>query len=483
MARDAESIFRHHWAAFFSGGVLSLTRLASGIVRIKYISLMLGTAGVGFLSQASQIQILGITIGSLAMAVGIINRMGAIGAANREREGRLLSTAFTSQLTVSLSLLGVALVFSRQLAHLAFGVGPQTPLPVSSRDVLAVVFSVPLSVMASGYLEAVFFGGGRYDLYVRASVWATVLGLLATLAIVTTWGLPGAFWSVFASSALLLAAFLAYVRRVRPLTELFRVGFDWSEANALTRFSVAILVSGALVPAARLWVQSRVILSFGIDANGLLAVPFSVTSYYTPFLTNALWGRMYPSITRLGPTSAARRELTAALRLTVIMATAAIAAILFLKDILVPLAYTRAFLPAARLLPAQLTGDYLYFVALPFTVYALGIARLRVYLAVWVSYSIVAVAACVVLIPWLGLVAVPVGYGIANAFGAAVAVVWFVARQDEGWLTTLAMIAAGLLAVAVQAYLAWNGTHFVIQGCVVVATSLAVFISLWKARA
>jgi O-antigen/teichoic acid export membrane protein len=483
MARDAESVFRHHWAAFFSGGVLSLTRLASGIIRIKYISLMLGTAGVGFLSQAGQIQILGITIGSLAMAVGIINRMGAIGPANRAREGRLLSTAFTSQLTVSGLLLGGAIVFSRQLSHLAFGVGPGTPLPVSSRDVLAVVFSVPLSVMASGYLEAVFFGGGRYDLYVRASVMATILGLIATLTIVEVWGLPGAFWSIFASSAFLLTAFLLYVRRVRPLTELFRFGFDWSEANALTRFSVAILVSGALVPAARLWVQSKVIHSFGIDANGLLAVPFSVTSYYTPFLTNALWGRMYPSITQVGAAPAARRELAAALRLTVVMATAAIAAILFLKDILVPLAYTRAFLPAARLLPAQLTGDYLYFVALPFTVYTLGIARLRVYLAAWVSYSIAAVAACIVLIPWLGLVAVPVGYGIANGIGAAVALAWFVARQDEGWLTTLAMIAAGLLAVAVQAYLAWSGTYVVIQGCVVVATSLAVFISLWKARA
>ena len=33
--------------------------------------------------------------------------------------------------------------------------------------------------------------------------------------------------------------------------------------------------------------------SHGIDANGLLAVPFAVNAYYTPFLMNALWGRPF----------------------------------------------------------------------------------------------------------------------------------------------------------------------------------------------
>src|SRR5205823_3451180 len=115
----------------------------------------------------------------------------------------------------------------------------------------AVVFSVPLSVLASGYLEAIFFGAGRYDLYVRASILATVLGFAATLTIIYVWQLPGALWSFLVSSTLLAAAFVVVVRRVRSYTEIFRFGFDLAEANALIRFSIAILVSGAVVPAAR----------------------------------------------------------------------------------------------------------------------------------------------------------------------------------------------------------------------------------------
>lgn len=480
----AESSFRHHWRAFFSGGVLSLTRLITGFVRGKYVALVLGTTGVGFWSQASDLQILGISIASLSMAVGIINRMGAIGPANPDRERRLLSTAFTSQTAVSVALLAGAVVFAAPLSHALFGgAGVLQRSQISSLDVLAVVFSVPLSVVASGYLEAVFFGAGRYDLYVRASVWATVLGFVSTLIMIALFKVPGAFWSIFASSALLCAAFVVFVRRVRPLAHLFRFGFDWPEANALVRFSIAMLVSGAFVPTARLWVKSAVIGAYGIDALGLLQVPLAITAYYTPFLTSALWGRLHPTVTRVGASPEGRHELTVALRLTVTMAAAAIVAILFLKDLLVPLAYSRAFLPATHLLPAQLLGDYCYFVALPFSVYALGLSRLRVYLAAWLLYSAIGAAASVALMPSAGLLAVPLGYGLSAALGATVSLIWLLSRGEEGGLTTVGIVFAGLAVVGAQSALAWYERFVVAQGALFVLTSLVALLFLWRSRA
>jgi PST family polysaccharide transporter len=477
-----ESTFRHHFRAFFAGSIFSITRLVTGFVRIKYVALVLGTAGVGFLNQASNLQILGISIASLSLAVGVINRMGAIGHDNPERERRLLSTTFTVQTAASLTLVAGAVLFAGPLIDAVFGAETLARSPVSRLDILAVVFSVPLSVVASGYLEAVFFGGGRYDLYVRSSICATVLGFLSTITIIAVWRLPGAFWSVFVSSALLMSSHLFFVRRVRPLSGLFRFGFEWSEANALLRFSIAVLVSGALVPTAQLWIGSRVISTLGIDARGLLAVPIALTGYYTPFLTNALWGRLHPTLTRVGPTREGRHELTTALRLTVSLATAAIVAILFLKDLLVPLAYSRAFSSAARLLPMQLFGDYFYFVAFPFTVYALGISRLRVYLAAWVGYAIVAVLASLALIPIVGLVGVPAGYALSNAIGAVVAIAWLTSRREEGLAATLVIVGSGLAVVALQSWLAWRGELIVVQGAIATVTGVVVLASLWKAR-
>jgi O-antigen/teichoic acid export membrane protein len=187
-------------------------------------------------------------------------------------------------------------------------------------------------------------------------------------------------------------------------------------------------------------------------------------------------------VTRTGPTPEGRRELTTALRLVVGLATAAIVSILFLKDLLVPLAYSRAFLPAARLLPMQLFGDYFYFVAFPFTVYALGISRLRVYLAAWVGYTVVAVIASLVLIPIVGLVGVPAGYAVSNAIGAAVAITWLVSRREEGLAGTLLIVASGLAVVAIQSWLAWRGMLFILQGAIAVVTGTVVLAAVWKAR-
>jgi PST family polysaccharide transporter len=475
-------VFRHHFRAFFAGSIFQITRLATGFVRIKYVALVLGTAGVGYLQPANQLQNLLISIASLSIGVGVINRMGAIGPGNPEGERRLLSTALSAQTAASLAIVLGAVLFSNALIVAVFGSDTLVHSPVSRLDILAVVFSVPLSVGASGYLETVFFGGGRYDLWVRASTWATVLGFLSTIAIIAVWRLPGAFWSIFVSSAMLLAAFIFHVRRIRPLSHLFRMGFDWPEANALARFSIAVLVSGALVPTAQLWVGGRVIAKFGIDARGLLAVPIALTSYYTPFLTNALWGRLHPTLTRVGPSPEGRHELTTALRLVVGLAAAAITAILFLKDLLVPLAYSRAFLPATRLLPMQLFGDYFYFVAFPFTVYALGISRLRVYLAAWVGYAVVTIVASLTLIPIFGVVGAPAGYAVSNLLGAVVAIAWLVSRRDDGLGTTLLMVAGGLVVVSAQSWLAWRNQLFVVQGAIAVVTGVVVLAAVWRAR-
>lgn len=480
---ERESIVRQHWRAFFSGGALSITRLLTGFVRIKYVALVLGTAGVGFLSQATQLQLLGISIASLSLAVGIINRMGALGPAKRDHEGRMLATAFTAEITIAAVLIVLAVLSPGRLTTALFGADtPLASFGLSTLEVLAVVFSVPLSVVASGYLEGVFFGGGRYDLYVKASIWATVTGFAATVVMIWLWRLPGAFWSIFASSALLLTAFLAFVRRIRPFSHLFRFGFDRSEANALVRFSIVMLVSSALVPTARLWVQRDVIVRYGPAANGLLQVPLAITAYYTPFLTNALWGRLHPAITRVGNGPEGRRELTAALRMTTILATAAIAAILFLKDILVPLAYSRAFVPATRLLPAELVGDYFYFVALTFSVYALGLSRLRVYLTGWVAYSVVALLGSLYLVRHIGIVGVPIGYGISAVLGAAVTLAWFLTNRDEDTVATCGIILAGLAVASLQGWLAWRDELKIVQALLCAGTAAAAAVSLWRAQ-
>ena len=474
---NTDSKLRHHLSVFFSGGVLTLSKLVVGFIRIKYVSFVLGTVGVGFISQAGQMQLLGISLGSLSMAAGVVNRMGAPENRLPDGERRLLSTAFTVQLAASLLVVLVALIGVGSFSTLVFSEAS----PLARTAFIAVALSIPFSVVSAGYADAVLFGLMRYDLYVRAGIATAVVGTAVTLLLISVWGLPGAFWGMCAMSVLNCTFDVIAVSRARSFREMFRIGFDWIEARALVKYCFVMLVAGVVNYLSRLWIQARVIADVGVDANGLLHVPLAITSYYTPFLTAALWGRLHPAVTKTGDSPEGRHELAIALRLTALVATTVIVTVLSLDRLLVRLAYSPQFLPATSLLPVQLVGDLSYFVAVTFSVYVLGTSRLRVYLSGWAVYYAAVAVVSIELIPSLGVGAVPMGYTITTTMLGAVSLVWFIREsQGEDISRTLLSVLGCFGVVVVQAVLNAYGLlpalQFLIAG-VMIATMLRVFLS------
>jgi O-antigen/teichoic acid export membrane protein len=477
---------RHHLSVFFSGGVLTVSRIAAGFVRIKYVAFVLGTAGVGFMSQAGQMQLLGVSLASVAMAAGIINRMGVPGNDTPEGERRVLSTALTIQLAASAVFVIVALAGSGYFSGVVF---PNESL-LARTAFIAVTLSVPFGVVASGYVDAVLFGIFRYDLYVKASIATAVAGTATTILLIQRWGLAGAFWGMCAMSMFNCAFDVIALSRARSFREMFRFGFDMGEARALLKFCFVMLLTGAGGYLSRLWIQARVIDQIGVEANGLLHVPLAITSYYTPFLTNALWGRLHPAVTRTGDAPAGQHELAIALRLTVLVASTVIVTVLPLAAVLVRLAYSPAFLPATALLPVQLVGDLFYFVAVTFSVYILGVSRLRPYLFGWLIYYSALAAVSSALVHPLGLRAVPIGYAATSAVLGTTGLVWF-ARRNHGtdrWQTVLAIAGCFAVVGAQSTLAAWEiarPLQFILAAAMILVSARVFFAgkhALWDVR-
>jgi O-antigen/teichoic acid export membrane protein len=479
-ATVADTRLRQHIVTFFTGGVLTATRIVTGFVRVKYLAVVLGTAGVGFLSQAAQTQLLLVSLGSLAMARGMITRMGVFAASGEpEREARLLSTALTVQLVTSVLLVvGAHLLSAPLIAWLFPG-----EADLATGYFSWVLLSVPLSVVATGYAEGVLYGAHRFDLYVRASMVTAVLGAALTVGAVYAWGLAGGVFGILATSLIHCVAALGYALKVRSPRQLFALGFDRAEAAALIKFSFVMLTIAAASYISRLWIQSGVIGALGVEANGLLHVPLALTSYYTPLISNPVWGRLHPSVSRSGDTTEGRAELAVGLTFTAVVTTFVVVSILALKEIPVQVAYSSAFLPAAQLLPAQLLGDFFYFVALTFGVYTLGVGYLRSYLAAWVGYYVLSAVAATLLIPSLGLQSVPVGYGVAAVALAVGYMGWFWVQGAgrDGRRALLVVGGCGAI-VLVQAILAYTNTYLLVRLGIAALTASACVVLLMMRR-
>lgn len=438
-------------SASIAGSLLSLVRLGAGFVRVKYIAVFLGAAGVGLLSQGNQLSLLGITLGSLTMAVGVITRLKA--KTDEAAKRRMLGTAFTVQLTLSLTMVLFALAAPELVSTLVFG---ETGHALKC---IAVMLGVPLAVMASGYLEGILFGSDRYDLYVTAAVGATILSLACFIPLVELKGIDGAFWAILANGACLFVCFLACTLRIRPLRELFRLGFDAAEFKALLKYSFVILATTGLGYVVNLFLRRHILLTLGAEANGIAQVPLAMTAYYTPFLTNALWGRLHPIAAEKGDVPEARHELVQALRYTMLFATGIIVSVLLLQEKLVQLTYSTAFLDALPLMPIQFLGDFFYFIAFTYGVYYLGVGRLRTYMLGWAAYYALLAGVFAVLVPQLKLQALPCAHLFASAPLASLALAHWILRvsADRETALTAFIVACCGLVVMTEVFLVSSG--------------------------
>jgi O-antigen/teichoic acid export membrane protein len=404
-------------------GQLSLLRLVVGFVRTKYVALVFGVSGVGLLAQGNQLFLLGVTIGSAGLSSGVIRRLaelsgGSSAEATRARD-ELVGTSFVIHLVTSVAFTGVVVLLARPITGLVLGPAGTALLLIAS------VISVPLNALASGHLENVLFGLGRYDLYTRAAGVATAVGLPVFVVCAFVAGLNGAFLGAAIAGGLYFFTFLYEARRLLPVSTLLRLRFSRAAARGLAAFSAATVVTTTAGVLAMLAVRGLLLHFDGGRANGLYQVPVALTAYYAPFLTNALWGRLYPAVSAR-PAEAAP-ELQAALRLVTLGSTMFVIGVIVSGELLIRIAYSGAFLPAYDLLPIQLIGDLPFFALTTVTVYLLAMSRLRAYVFTWLGYYAAYTGAAAVLVPRHGAV------GAAIAYSAA------------GWLVALVLAAVLLL--------------------------------------
>jgi FkbM family methyltransferase len=467
--------------ATFSGGALSVVKLLTGFFRSKYVALSVGLAGVGLISQGTQLQLLLCTLGTLGISTAIVNVYNDPKLTAVEKE-QCLRTALTVQLGSAFAWL----VFSLWKLH-----GIATFSGASSGEArlfIPVLLSLPMMVAVVGYLDPILIATGRYKDWVRVSIVSGILGFVSFMILVGTLGISGAFYGLLSTPAISMVCYLIVFRGLQkksttgPLFPgLFRFGFSLKMFRTFLKISFVTLLPAALSYFLMLALRGKLVSLLGAEANGLQQVPFAITAYLTPFLTNALWGRLQPMVSATGDSPLARKELGFVLRFTLIATAAFATGMMVFSSFFVRFAYSSQFLPATRLVPFQLTGDFFYFLAFPLSIYFLGISRLRDYLLGWLVYYAGYAAFSWALIPRLGLLALPVGYIAASVIGAVITLSWYLSKTSiADRRQTLTVFVPCLIVVLGQAALTTTEVSSYLRFVIFLGTALSGAFYLFR---
>ena len=110
------------------GGTLSFARLVAELIRVKVVALALGVGGVGIFSLLQQVNLTGISLVTMSLAVPIIN-LGRpwVKDGTPEAAGRIAGTALALVALNALVLILVAAVAGGDVFR-HIGTGPLEPL-------------------------------------------------------------------------------------------------------------------------------------------------------------------------------------------------------------------------------------------------------------------------------------------------------------------------------------------------------------------
>lgn len=372
----------HIFDKFLSGGALGLVRLGTGFIRVKYLSLVLGLSGIGLIAQVNQFYLLSISIMTLSMAVGLINRTrDPMRINDRELRSQTQGTTLVTILALSLIYIVAAIYFSDLILKAVFD------LKLNRSFFYLIIVGLPFSAIATGYFEGLFFSRDRYDLYVKCSAVAAFLELSAYVFFVSIYGLKGAMIAIGLSGPIIFFCFAVVLSRLNEsILNFFRIQFLYLEFLEIMKFSFILLSSTALGYFITLWVRTQIIKSMGIEANGLLQPALAFSAYSLPFITNGIWGHLHPQASLAGNTQTGRNELHKVLYVVVGLSGFFSLTIITFSHQFIQIAFSHDFLDGEKLIPYQFGGDFLYYVFYAVNVYFLATSQLKFYFLNWIIY-------------------------------------------------------------------------------------------------
>lgn len=432
--------------------ILSTTTLISGAtiaiiligaVRIKFVALELGPAGIGMLGLLSTMITLGVSVAAF----------GLNATAVRELAPALRSPGRTARVLLAILLVtgaGTALGLMTPLllkAPLSWWVTnnevPQAAIAWLGIGIAAGVISTTASAILQAYRHIVQLA--------IAQIISAVLGtILAILAVHYTGQNALVIVALLPNLCLLLATIAFAVRVPRPTLR----GLAWKRTKpSLKRLGTlgsAVMVAALLGSVSQLLTRALVVREFGLEGSGHFQAALTLSSLNFTLILSALGTDFFPRVSAAANDKVATKlAFDQQMRVTLLILGPALAGMQLVAGVALTVFYSREFGEAAGLLRWMLVGDAIR--SLGFMIGYCLLAQRDSKAHIWIeaTYLIVFAPALILLVPMIGLIATGLAYVVAYA--ACLLVAYFSLRIRHSAQLDFRSLGGALLLAATLA--------------------------------
>ena len=352
---DTAASYKQILKSFSIIGSASVINILIGLVRTKFIAVLLGPTGIGLISLYSGLMSTATTVAS--MGIGITGTRQIAEALSKDNE-RVLAVVRRAMFwgVVLLACAGALVVWSLREVLAVQVLGGVEHAPVVGWLALGVALSV-----AGASQGALIQGMRRIGDMARLSVFGSLLNTLLGVALLWQWGQVGlvAFVLIGPLSSFVLGYW--YVSRMPKLVTspivMREIAHQW---QTLLRLGVPFMGAGLVGALVQLWIRVEVGNTLGTKALGQFQAAWVISMQYIGFILGAMGADYYPRLTSLiHDHKAATRLVNEQTEIALLLSAPIFIGMIGLTPWVIQVLYSPAFAPAAAVLRWQVLGDVL----------------------------------------------------------------------------------------------------------------------------
>jgi len=392
-------------------GGAQVINLLIGMVRVKFVAVLLGPSGIGLQGIFMTIQNMALTISGLGLkSSGVRDVAESVGSDDAESIARTVLTL--RRICFITGLLG-----GGSLAILAM---PISRLTFKSGDYAVHIAWLGLAVLMGSISAgemALIQGMRRISDLARLNIITALFG--STIAIGFFWclGIDGIIPSLLSLATVSLIGSFWFSRRIQivKVSMTWRESFD--EARGLITLGLAFMWSGVLGGSLAYATRTVIAQEINLTAVGVFSAAFALSGMFLNFVLGAMGADFYPSLTAVSDNQKKMRDLVnQQTEVGLLLAVPGLLATLALAPWIIRIFYTVEFTQSADLLQWFVLGCLGRVVSWPMAFIMLAKGRGKTFAFCESIFNLLHFVTIWIGLKWIGLEGVAVAFCLIYVF-------------------------------------------------------------------
>ncbi len=409
------------------GGVQGLVILI-GLVRNKFMALLLGAGGMGFNALLTSVQNFASQCTNLGISFGAVPRLSSYYEEDRQQmlDYYIQVVRLWSLIAAVLGALFCVLV-SPFINDISFTWGNHT-LHYAMLGVAVAMIAI------TGGETAILKATRRLGSLARIQIYNAVVAVLLSVPLYYYFGHTGVVPAIVLIAGAGMLTTIVYSWRQYP----YRFRFSLSQLKngaSMIRLGVAFVLAAAIGSAAEMLIRAFLNVEADLDEVGLYNVGFMITITYAGMVFSAMESDYFPRLSAVSKDIPKTNEIVnKQMEVSLLLLSPMLVALILMLPLLIPMLFSSEFLPVVGMAQVAVLAMYFKVLTMPVAYITLARSRSLSYLLLETSYFVVLVVAVVVGFRQWGLWGTGLALVIAHMFETIL--VWGYAYVYYGYRPT-----------------------------------------------